>query len=383
MSRDISPPPAKRRKTSPQVSTTQPSRAPEPLPPLEPNNIRIFSWNINSITPFLQKSITSFFPPPFSKEPVASASLRSFLHRHAWPSILLLQEVKIAYKDTKTQDVVSTAINSRLPQESDPEEIGPTYEAHFTLPTDLHNARGPGGSGKVCGVCSILRTDLRQNYNVNVRTVDWDNEGRISVIEIIKKSVSAAKLALFNIYAVNGTSHPYRDPATGAITGTRHDRKRAVHCLLAKECKALEEQGWNVLIGGDINVAPDARDGYPNLRISPHDHVINRADFHDRILEGGTGLNGVDVWRKMHGEERRYTYYPRKGRWGSSCDRVDYFVAGRMLDGGLVRGCGIMNSELEMEPSDHCPIWVDIGFESGEGVGKDNGIEDVVRSTVI
>jgi exonuclease III len=371
MSRDISPPPPKRRKTSAPTSTpvmSQAPKAPKPLPPLGPNNIRIFSWNVNGITPFLQKSITSFFSASKSealKDSIPPASLRGFLQRHEWPSILFLQEVKIATKDTKTQDAVKTAVNSRLPSES--KDQGPTYEAHFVLPNDPQNARGLRGSGKVYGVCSILRTDLRKKYEVKTRTVEWDKEGRISVIELIGDS---AKLAIFNIYAVNGTENPYRDPTTGAAKGTRHDRKLEVHRLLMQECLELEAIGWDVLLAGDMNVAPDARDGHPKLRTFPEQHRINRADFHDKLLEG-KGLVGVDVWRKMHGDERRYTYYSRGREWGTSCDRVDYIVAGRKAwDKGMVKASGIMDSEAERGPSDHCPVWVDVGLEPTSKTNK-------------
>jgi len=373
MSRDISPPPAKRRKTAAQASVpiaTRTTREPEPLPPLDADSIRVFSWNVNGITPFLQKPITSFFQATKSqgtKDAIPPASLRGFLHRHNWPSILFLQEVKIASSDTKTQDAVRTAVNSRLSSESVVENKGPTYEAHFILPNDPYNARGLRGSGKVYGVCSILRTDLGDKYKVNVRTVDWDKEGRISVVELIAKH---AKLAIFNIYAVNGTDNPYRDPAAGTVRGTRHDRKLEVHRLLMQECMELEKDGWDVLLGGDMNVAPDARDGHPKLRTFPQQHVLNRTDFHNKLFEGKSkdgkieGLNGVDVWRKMHGDERRYTYYSRGREWGTSCDRVDYFIAGRRAwEKGMVKNSGIMDSEAERGPSDHCPIWVDIELE--------------------
>lgn len=119
-----------------------------------------------------------------------------------------------------------------------------------------------------------------------------------------------------------------------------------------------------------MNVAPDARDGHPRLRTFPQQHAINRVDFHNKLLEGGDKaggtecLNGVDVWRKMHDDERRYTYYSRGREWGTSCDRVDYFVARRSLwDKGSVKNSGIMDSEAERGPSDHCPIWVDIELE--------------------
>ena len=370
MNRDISPPPAKRRKTSAQTTEsnakqTSQTAAPQPLPPLRMNSIRIFSWNVNGITPFLQKSIKSFFPaskPQIEEHSIPPPSLRGFLQRHKWPSILFLQEVKIASKDTKTQDAVKAAINAKLPSETD--NPGPTYEAHFTFPNDPHNARGLRGSGKLYGVCSILRTDLHTTHDITTRTVPWDKEGRISIVQLTSKS---AKLALFNIYAVNGTSNPYRDPATGAVTGTRHDRKLQFHRLLMQECRDLEAAGWDVLLAGDMNVAPDARDGFPKLRTFPKQHALNRADFHDKLL-AGDGLNGVDVWREMHGEERRYTYYPRGREWGTSCDRVDFVVAGRgAWEEGMVEASGILDSEGERGPSDHCPVWVDVGLEGRDG----------------
>lgn len=143
MHRDISPPPAKRRKTDQATTAAIPHPPPSKAPgPPDADAMRIFSWNVNGITPFLQKSITSFFTtsPKASaqKDVVPLASLRDFLRRHHWPAMLLLQEVKIATKDTKTQDAVRSAINAST--SSNTKE--PTYEAHFTLPNDPLNARG-------------------------------------------------------------------------------------------------------------------------------------------------------------------------------------------------------------------------------------------------
>ncbi|KAJ6199489.1 hypothetical protein J3E72DRAFT_185951, partial [Bipolaris maydis] len=153
-------------------------------PPLEANALHIFSWNINGISPFLQPSITSFFKAKKdsnkeeSKYQVYLTSLRAFLHCHHWPSILFLQEVKIASKDTKTQGAVKTVINSHLPSETRSKTVkGPLYDAYFTLPTSPHGARDPRGSGKIYGVCIILRRDLNDTYATAVRTVEWDYEG--------------------------------------------------------------------------------------------------------------------------------------------------------------------------------------------------------------
>ncbi|KAJ4299934.1 hypothetical protein N0V90_005181 [Kalmusia sp. IMI 367209] len=294
MTRDISPPPPKRQKTS--TPSAIPIEHSADQPPILPDGdtMRIFSWNINGITPFLQKRITNFFQVakaagPSTQEEIPPASLRSFLHRHNWPAILFLQEVKIAFPDVKTQNSVRSAVNARLPSETLVAGRGPSYEAHFTLPCDPHNARGLHGNGKVYGVCSIIREDLFTKYHAKVRTVDWDKEGRVSIVELRHATV---KLALFNIYAVNGTDSPYRDPATGAVKGTRHDRKLAFHRLLMEECIHLEHNGWQVLLAGDMNVAPATIDGHPRLRTFPQQHVFNRADFNAKFLGGDRGPEG-------------------------------------------------------------------------------------------
>lgn len=279
--------------------------------------------------------------------------------------MLLLQEVKIAPQDMKTQNAVRTAVNSKLPLEQCFSVKGPLYEAQFTLPSDRYNARGFNGNGKVYGVCSIFRSDLRKSYDVNIRTVDWDNEGRISVIELASKG---AKLAIFNVYAVNGTDNPYRDSVTGDVRGTRHDRKLEVHQLVMQECMYLEQEGWDVILAGDMNVAPDTRDGYPKLRSFPKQHVLNRADFHRKLLESQDGqcdgFNGIDAWRKMHGGERKYTWFAQGKKWGTCCDRVDFFIVGsNAWDKKLIKASGILDNEVERGPSDHVPIWADLRLE--------------------
>ena len=79
-----------------------------------------------------------------------------------------------------------------------------------------------------------------------------------------------------------------------------------------------ETHGRGALLAGNFNVVPDARDGFPELRTFPHQHVLNRNDFVEKFLSRKEGqstksLNGVDVWRQMHADERRYTYFQGVG----------------------------------------------------------------------
>jgi len=414
-----------------------------PSPKRNPETIRIFSWNINGIDKFVgdwrasagnQKSIKSFFTPkPDSKtkglrngdrddrkddnrsgdegeEEKARSnlsgtnnSLREFLKRHGWPEIVMLQEVKVAPSDTTTQDLVRRAVNTPLPSEkaapssnrktrnsSTKNDIGaeqenllelPQYEVHFTLPTDNFNARGLRGTQKVHGVATLIRSDISTSSNISVNTVEWDKEGRVQIL-----TLPSLHIAILNIYAVNGTDSPYRDPQNGNFIGTRHTRKREFHSLLARGGRRLEGEGWKVLMGGDMNVAPAPVDGWPKLRTFPYEHVVNRRNFHAKLLSGmrekrdpvsdeeGSMFEGVDVWRKMNPEERRFTWFSRTKPWGASCDRVDYFIAGRRgwdgregMEEGWVKGCGILDCEEERGASDHCPIWCEVWREGGSG----------------
>lgn len=365
MERDISPPSLKRRRVSDDAKYVAVKALKGEKEPAEgrqgeasDSSVRIYSWNINGISPFLQKSITSFFSPSKSRpnprgapSPSRSntegdhASLRAFLRRHHWPHILCLQEVKIAFTDTAIQNAVKRAVNDS--------QVGPKYDAFFTLPTDNFNARGWGG--KVYGVCTIIRRDFYNTYVERVRDVEWDKEGRVSIVEL------ASKVEIWNVYAVNGTDNQWRDPRSGVVIGTRHNKKLLVHKYLMEDAKKAEACGKSVVIIGDMNVAPARIDGFPNLRTFPDQHVLNRKDFNEKFFKDPDGLQAVDVWRALKDDEKRYTYFPRGRPWGSSCDRVDLIIASkRLVDAGDVVDTEIFDSEEERGPSDHVPLAVEL-----------------------
>lgn len=334
--RTISPPPLKRARLQPRFTSE------------ELATLSIFSWNVNGIQPFVQRPITAYFKsdaPTATSTLLVPASLRDFLRRHKWPTCLFLQEVKIAPTDSATQNAVRGAV--RAPADSEE----PDYEAYFCLPTDKYNARGFGR--KVYGVCSIVRRDWQEAISATVRTVEWDLEGRFQIIE----TEGSTPLSIWNIYAVNGTEYDYKDPETGAVVGTRHDRKLQVHRLMLDECRRLENEGRRVILAGDLNIAPQPVDGFPNLRVSPPQHAVNRADFNDKFLSP-RGLNGIDTFRHLHADSRRYTYYPRGGPFGYSCDRVDLIVCSRgLVDDERLVEAGMLDSEAERGTSDHCPLF--------------------------
>lgn len=359
MNRDISPPPLKRQRRARMPAESEHN---QPCCPL-----RLFSWNINGISPFIQKPITSFFAPNKAIQTRPQATLRELLQRHGFPDVLFLQEVKINPSDAASLNAVSRAIKRGA---SEP-EASPDYTAHFCLPTDKYNATGFGR--KVYGVCSIVRQDFADKYVERMRTVDWDAEGRFSVIET-KPSLDLPKLAIFNVYMVNGTENSYKDPITGAVTGTRHKRKIAVHRLLQAEVRRLEADGYQVIIAGDINIAVAKIDGHPNLRVAPHQHVLNRQDFTRRFFGNadtselgfgdGTatdetqsaGLEMADTFRSLHPDTKGYSYYPRGRSFGESCDRVDMILCSRSLEARCTEA-GMLATAADRGTSDHVPIY--------------------------
>ncbi|KXT09058.1 hypothetical protein AC579_4713 [Pseudocercospora musae] len=230
-------------------------------------HVVIYSWNVNGITPFLQPAITTFFDAtrntasPSSGDGLStSASLRDVLRKYEWPTMLLLQEVKINPDDVATQRGVQRAVMP-APDEGNG---AVSYKTYFSLPSDKYNARGFGR--KVYGVCSLIREDFVERCVEKVRQVDWDAEGRFLVCET-KARGAVPRLAIFNCYLVNGTDAPYNSE-TGAVVGNRHDRKLRVHEMLQHEVRTLEGNGG---VAGQIKEIPMSSMVCTSNELS-HDH---------------------------------------------------------------------------------------------------------------
>jgi exonuclease III len=326
-------PPARRRKSH--ASDSNDHVGADPSLELSTKSIKVVSWNVNGVGPFFQRRLD---------RPDASP-LRSKLKRLGWPQLCCLQEVKINSKDAATQRRLHHAANEgHLPGE-------PTYNAEFSLPRDPHNAKGFGG--KVHGVASLIRRDFLPHISTT-RRPDWDLEGRILIHE------TTMRLIIFNGYWVNATDAPWRN-SRGKPEGTRHDLKLRYHTLILKEVLIYQERGFHVLLVGDMNVALDMRDGYPRLRTSPARHVKNRQDFNCKFFLDEAGMRGIDLFRHIHGDERKYTYYSSQGEWGSSCDRVDHLIgSSSMVERSTIIDADICNTREDAAHSDHVPLWVNI-----------------------
>ena len=294
-------------------------------PPPSSSTFRILSYNVNNITHLLppeedtksrQKSITNFFTTRSSietrkktnsgikrdgparraddviqKQPQhhtltqrLPAYLRQRLRQWHFPDVVCLQEVKVSHTDVATQNRVKDAANrsplktinrlSKAPKraaydddggernEEEDDDQGPEYGAFFCLSTDRMNARGMRGSGKVHGVCTLVRKGpnvsisqsmgddeidndggggrgeaaLQARSSTRGRTVnslDWDHEGRCLVLTVpfsapgpfpstftssTPTTQHSKGLKIFNLYMPNGTDLPYYYPPPSSST---------------------------------------------------------------------------------------------------------------------------------------------------------------------
>jgi exonuclease III len=91
-------------------------------------------------------------------------------------------------------------------------------------------------------------------------------------------------------------------------------------------------------------------------------HVKNRADFNDKFFTNPKGMCGIDVFRHMHGIQKKFTYHSRGRAWGESCDRVDLIIVSRSLveDVDAVVATDICDSAMERGHSDHVPLWISL-----------------------
>jgi exodeoxyribonuclease-3 len=261
--------------------------------------MRLVAWNIESVVPCL-------------------ADLPAIVEGFGAPEIFCLQELRLRRQDREQVAALESAL--------------PGYRCHHSLPRDPRNVTFRGG--RMYGVATFVRGHWKGEVP------EWDREGRVVVVR-------KRRLAIVNVYAVNGTAKPHYDES-GAIHGDRHQLKRWFQARVMDLGEELRREA-SVVMAGDWNVSRSAQDTYPRLRTEAP-HAQARAELNARMTDVGF----VDIWRELHPASRTYTWFNRRAR-GLDAARVDYVLVSDDLV-PRIRAAEIL---ARLPFSDHAPVAID------------------------
>jgi exodeoxyribonuclease III len=274
--------------------------------PREP--LRIVSWNVENFARHRE-------------------TLPAIASRLGEPDVLCLQELRVRPQDA---DLVAEMANAL-----------PGYVCHWSLNRDARNVTFRGG--RMYGVATWVRAALKPVQ----RTFEWDREGRVVVSELPRE-----KLAIVNVYAVNGTSKAYFDHELGRLEGDRHQFKRRFIERLGEEARALQARDLSLVLIGDWNVSRTKLDTHPRLR-TEEPHALARKLFNERFLPD---LGVVDAFRALHPEARKYTWFNARAR-SLDAARVDFALVSESLMPRVLEA-DIDESKEARVGSDHAPLWL-------------------------
>src|SRR5438552_14533159 len=145
------------------------------------------------------------------------------------------------------------------------------------------------------GVATFVRESLGPFTHAEP---EWDREGRALFTTFPER-----KIALVNVYAVNGTDKPYFDHELGRIRATRHEYKRRFNRKLMADCALMKEKGFELVLVGDWNISRTKLDVTPRLRTEAP-HAKARKQFNETFMPA---LDVVDAFRELHPDAKKYT----------------------------------------------------------------------------
>ena len=153
-----------------------------------------------------------------------------------------------------------------------------------------------------------------------------------------------------SLYLPNGNPYP----------GPKFDYKLAWFERFIHHAESLLRSGHPVALLGDYNVVPTDADIYPS-KSWENDALLQaepRAAF-ARLLKQGW----VDAVRKTYPTQNIYTFWDyKRQRWERNAGlRIDHILLSKSL-GKKLTSAGVDRELRGMEkPSDHAPVWADLG----------------------
>ena len=162
-------------------------------------------------------------------------------------------------------------------------------------------------------------------------------------------------LIVASVYLPNGNPQP----------GPKFDYKLAWFERLNVHARELIASGRPAVLAGDLNVVPTKADIY-NEWLWREDAVVQpetRAAFRRLIGQGW-----VDATRRLHPEERVYTFWVNDAAFRRNAGfRMDFLLLSPDLAPHLAATGVDGHHRGKEKASDHAPVWVDLTFPPLEG----------------
>ncbi|HYG55806.1 MAG TPA: exodeoxyribonuclease III [Burkholderiales bacterium] len=177
---------------------------------------------------------------------------------------------------------------------------------------------------------------------------DLDRQARYLEAEV-------SGLIVASVYLPNGNPQP----------GPKFDYKLAWFERLNVHARELIASGRPAVLAGDLNVVPTKADIY-NEWLWREDAVVQpetRAAFRRLIGQGW-----VDATRRLHPEERVYTFWVNDAAFRRNAGfRMDFLLLSPDLAPHLAATGVDGHHRGKEKASDHAPVWVDLTFPPLEG----------------
>jgi len=267
--------------------------------------VRIATWNVNSLKARLEK-------------------LLWWLER-ARPDVLLMQETKLADADAPTEALRS---------------------AGYAL---AHHGEGRWNGVAIASRCGI--EGVVANFGEPLRaakTLDVGDDEPLAEARMV--SAVCGGIRVVCVYAPNGR----------VVGSTFYEAKLAWFDRLSRWLAGTADPGEPLVLGGDLNVAPEDLDVWDPAACHGSTHVsAPERDAFARLCRWGL----ADAYRRLHPEPGRYTWWDyRGGNFHKNLGmRIDHLlVTAPVLERTVWAEIDREARKGKPVPSDHAPLVIDI-----------------------
>lgn len=201
----------------------------------------------------------------------------------------------------------------------------PKYFSFFS------SAKKPGYSG------TAIYSKKKPDSVENLGDERFDDEGRVSIAKF-------GKIAVISAYFPNSQE-----------AGARLDYKLAFNDAILKKCNSLVSEGYNVVLGGDYNVAHTPIDlANPATNEKNPGYLPEEREWFTNFLAAGY----VDTFRMFNKEPKQYTWWSYRfhAREKNIGWRIDYWCVHKNYESKVISSTILSN----VTGSDHCPIQIQI-----------------------